>query len=75
VNTSQKQPSIVGQEKWRKEQQERLKESRYKEVLKIIRRRLPEDWEEEKKNKRKKQEEKEPGTPVEKCYRYIAKRK
>lgn len=65
---------------WRKEQEELLKQSKHQEVLEIIRRRLPIDWEakqESKKSRRKVKEvneKKEQETPVEKCYRYIANR-
>ena len=71
-------------EKWRKEQQGLLKESKHKEILETLRRRLPIDWETKKEAKSKKKSEvtvieekgkaKEEETPVEKCYRYIANR-
>jgi hypothetical protein len=57
-------------EKWRKENQDLLKQSNLEEVLNRIRRRLPLDW--------KEQKDKEDGTedtPVEKCYRYLNNRK
>jgi hypothetical protein len=70
---------------WRKEQEELLKQNKYQEVLKTIRRRLPIDWEikqESKKSGRKSKKavakeegmSKEQETPVEKCYRYIINR-
>lgn len=70
-------------EKWRREQQGLLKESKHKEILETLRRRLPIDWETKKEAKSKKKskvaviEEKgkaQEETPVEKCYRYIANR-
>jgi hypothetical protein len=60
---------------WRRDQQELLKQSKPKEVLKAIRWRLPVDWEEKKEpKKRAKGEEKKQENPLEKCYRYIANR-
>jgi hypothetical protein len=61
---------------WRKEQEELLKQSKYEEVLAIIRRRLPIDWEKQQEVKKSKTKSKEKElkieeTPVEKCYRYI----
>jgi hypothetical protein len=71
-------------EKWRREQQGLLKESKHKEILETLRRRLPIDWETKKEAKSKKkskvvvidekEKSKEEGTAVEKCYRYIANR-
>jgi hypothetical protein len=69
---------------WRREQEELLKQSKCEEVLEIIRKRLPLDWEErqEKKESKKRLKKKvseiemeKEETPVEKCYRYIANRK
>jgi len=55
-------------EKWREENQNLLKQSKYEEVLQKISLRLPIDW------KEKKEEDVE-DTPVEKCYRYLDNRK
>lgn len=52
-------------DKWRKENQDLLKESKYEEVLKRISRRLPIDWIKEK------EKEGNEETAVEKCYRYL----
>lgn len=56
-------------EKWRKEAQGLLKQSKYEEVLQRISRRLPLDW------KVVKEKEGDEDTPVEKCYRYLYNRK
>lgn len=56
-------------ERWRKEAQDLLKESKHEEVLLRISRRLPLDW------KEKEKEEGAEETPVEKCFRYLTNRK
>ncbi len=56
-------------EKWRKENQDLLKQSKSEEVLKRIKLRLPLDWG----HKEEKSEIED--TPVEKCYRYLNNRK
>ena len=56
-------------EKWRKESQDLLKQSKHEEVLQKIILRLPPDW------KEKNVEEGVEATPVEKCYRYLDNRK
>lgn len=66
--------------KWRKEQEELLKQNKLQKVLEMLRGRLPIDWEtkqELKKSGRKLKEapeKKEQETPLEKCYRYIINR-
>ena len=57
-------------EKWRKESQDLLKESKHEEVLQRISRRLPLDW-----NQKKDEKEGMEDTPVEKCYRYLNNRR
>lgn len=57
-------------EKWRRENQDLLKQNKYDEVLQRIRSRLPLNWE-EKKNEKEGIED----TPTEKCYRYLDNRK
>jgi hypothetical protein len=60
---------------WRIEQQNLLKMSRHKEILKTLKSRLPVDWEGKKdKKSQKKPETEEKETPVEACYRYISNR-
>lgn len=63
---------------WRKEQQNLLRESRHKEILKTLRDRLPINWVEKSERKPQKKlknvETKEQETPVEACYRYISNR-
>ena len=60
---------------WLKEQQGLLKGNQHKKILETLRRRLPIEWELKKRSKSEaKQEEKDPETPVEKCYRYITNR-
>lgn len=56
-------------DKWRKESQDLLKQSKSEEVLERIARRLPLDWMKEK------EKEGEEETTVEKCYRYLDNRK
>ena len=67
---------------WRQNQQELLKQSKHQEVLDMIRKRLPADFEVQQELKRAKKksqketaEEKVEETPVEKCYRYISNRR
>jgi hypothetical protein len=57
-------------EKWRREIQELLKESKHEEVLKRIKKRLPLDWLEQREEKSDIED-----NPVEKCYRYLNNRK
>lgn len=56
-------------DKWRRENQDLLKQSKVGEVLERIVRRLPLDW------VREKEKEEEEETAVEKCYRYLDNRK
>lgn len=55
---------------WRRENQELLKQSRHEDVLRRIKLRLPLDWREVKDGDEEKED-----TPVEKCYRYLDRRK
>ena len=63
---------------WCINQQNLLRESRHKEILKTLHSRLPIDWERKKDRKSQKKSEnseaKKQETPVEACYRYIANR-
>lgn len=59
---------------WLKEAQDLLKENKYQKILRILRKRLPENFE-EKKARKKKGEVAKQETPVEKCYRYLNNRK
>ena len=55
-------------EEWLKKNQELLKESKHKDVLNGLAKRLPLDWDPEKKGNSE-------GSPVTKCYKYINNRK
>jgi hypothetical protein len=57
-------------DRWRRECQELLKQSKLDEVLGRIKKRLPLDWKEVKQGN-----EETEGTPVEKCYRYMSNRR
>jgi hypothetical protein len=66
---------------WRQEQQQLLKQSRHRDILDAIRKRLPIDFDAKQEgNKAKKKLEKRDGeekaeeSPIEKCYRYIMNR-